>query len=100
MHTVIEPMGLKPRPEIKVNTSINRHSGWTQIMILCGFSVHTTGQRMNTRMKLSRYSASGITQNSGIAEMSVEMKVVTPSIRLDGTAASKIQRSRCHQVNS
>src|SRR5207249_3477130 len=51
-------------------------------------------------MKLSRYSASGITQNSGTAAMSVVRYVVTPSIRLEGTAARPIQRSRRRAVTS
>src|SRR5438105_790039 len=55
---------------------------------------------MNTRMNDNRYKANGSTQNSGIAEMSVDMYVVTPSIKLEGTAARPIQRSRRHQVIS
>ncbi len=35
---------------------------------------------------------------SGNGDRSVEMKLGTPSIKLDGTAASKIQRSRRNQV--
>src|ERR671913_308033 len=38
--------------------------------------------------------ASGTVQNSGIAAMSVETWVVTPSIRLDGTKATATQPSR------
>src|SRR5438067_9928535 len=47
----------------------------------------------NTMMKVSRYSASGITHNSGIDTMSVVTSVVVASMRLDGTAARNSQRS-------
>src|ERR1700731_2819718 len=42
----------------------------------------------------------GISQNSGIGERSVVICVVTPSMRLDGTAARPIQRRRRHVVIS
>src|SRR3954452_22747842 len=51
-------------------------------------------------MNDSKYRASGSTQNSGMAEISVDMYVVTPSMRLDGTAARPIQRKRRAQVIS
>ena len=44
--------------------------------------------------------ASGTVQNSGIAAMSVETCVVTPSIRLDGTKASATQPSRVRKVGA
>ena len=52
-----------------------------------------SGQRAKTRMKLSRYSASGTTHNSGTGARSVETCVVTPSSRLDGSAARTTQRA-------
>src|SRR5206468_1666554 len=60
--------------------------------------VHTTGQRANTRMNVSKYKASGMTQKNGIAAMSVVKYVVSPSMRLEGAAASPIQRKRRNQV--
>src|SRR5687767_3970532 len=45
-------------------------------------------------MNDSRYSASGTSQKSGIGDRSVVMCEVTPSIMLDGTAASAIHLSR------
>ncbi|HTE72817.1 MAG TPA: hypothetical protein VK640_06420 [Actinomycetes bacterium] len=44
--------------------------------------------------------ASGTVQNSGIAAMSVETCVVTPSIRLDGTKARATQPSRVRKVGA
>src|SRR5262245_15481650 len=41
-----------------------------------------------------------MTQKSGTAEMSVDMCVVTPSMRLHGTAAQRIQRMRRAGVTS
>ena len=46
------------------------------------------GVLANAMMKVSKYSASGTTHNSGIEAMSVVMWNVTPSIRLDGTNES------------
>src|SRR5437763_16558620 len=43
---------------------------------------------------------SGISQNSGMGERSVVMCVVTPSMRLEGTAARPIQRRRRQVVMS
>src|SRR5579863_5336647 len=43
---------------------------------------------------------SGMSQNSGIGDRSVVMWVVTPSMRLDGTNARPIQRSRRQAVIS
>src|SRR5436190_12958980 len=60
---------------------------------VCGVPVHTQGQRANTRMNVKRYIASGMIQKDATAAMSVVMYVVTPSIRLDGAAASPIQGS-------
>jgi hypothetical protein len=47
----------------------------------------------------NRYSDSGITHNSGIGVMSVVMKAVTPSMRLEGTNVSPIHRSRRRSVS-
>ena len=44
-------------------------------------------------MKLVRYSASGTTHRSGTGARSVETWVVTPSSRLDGSAASATHRA-------
>ena len=44
-------------------------------------------------MKLSRYSASGTTHSSGTGARSVETCVVTPSSRLDGSAARTTHRA-------
>src|SRR5262245_13744874 len=46
-----------------------------------------------TMMNVIRYSASGTIHKSGIDRMSVETCVVTASIRLDGTAARRSQRT-------
>src|SRR5438445_3801520 len=62
-------------------------------MNVCGCPVHTTGQRENTRMNESKYSVNGTSQISGIGERSVVMCVVTPSMRLVGTAPRPTQRS-------
>src|SRR5215210_4954312 len=48
----------------------------------------------------NRYSESGITHNSGIGVISVVMKAVTPSIRLEGTNVSPTHRNRRHIVIS
>src|SRR5918992_5354700 len=47
----------------------------------------------------NRYRESGITHNSGIGVMSVVTKAVTPSIRLEGTNVSPIQRNRRRSVS-
>ena len=47
-------------------------------------------------MKLMRYSASGTTHNSGTGARSVDTCVVTPSNKLDGSAASATQRATRH----
>ena len=52
-----------------------------------------SGQRANTRMKLSRYSASGTTHSSGTGARSVETCVVTPRSKLDGSAARITHRA-------
>src|SRR5918993_758810 len=44
--------------------------------------------------------ASGTVQKSGIAAMSVETCVVTPSIRLDGTKATATQPRRVRRVGA
>ncbi len=69
-------------------------NGWAYSTIGWACSIQLNGQRAKTRMNVSRYSASGMTQNSGMGDRSVVMCVVMPSIRLDGTAASNTQRSR------
>ena len=46
------------------------------------------------RMKVSRYNASGMIQTSGIEATSVEMCVVTPSIKLDGISANATHCTR------
>ena len=74
--------------------------GCIQSTIVCGMPVHATGQRRNTRMKVNRYSASGMTQKRGMAAMSVVRYVVTPSMRLLGAAARPIQRSRRPHVGA
>ena len=48
----------------------------------------TGGRVANAALKVRRYSASGTTHNSGTAATSVEMCVVTPIRRLEGTKAS------------
>jgi hypothetical protein len=58
----------------------------------CSDSAREPGAK--TMLNDSRYSDSGIAQNSGIGAMSVVRYVVTPSIRLDGTNARPIQRRR------
>src|SRR5262245_14177498 len=49
----------------------------------------------NAITNVARYNANGTTHISGTAAMSVEIYVVTPSIRLDGMNASMIHRMRC-----
>src|SRR5688572_19310417 len=48
----------------------------------------------NASMKVNRYSARGMIQISGTDAMSVVIKVVTPSIKVDGTKASTVHSSR------
>ena len=48
-------------------------TGWAYRTYSCASSSQLIGERMNTRMNDNRYSASGSTQNSGMAEMSVDM---------------------------
>ena len=48
------------------------------------------GRVWKAMTKVSRYSASGITHRKGAEATSVERWAVTPSIRLDGAAASRI----------
>src|SRR5258705_12672379 len=66
----------------------------------CGERVHGTGQRENTRINVSRYSASGTIQSKGMGDRSTDMCVVVPSMRLEGTAASSTQRKRRKLVTS
>ena len=47
--------------------------------------------RANTKMKESKYNASGTTHSNGIDARSVVICVVTPNIRLEGTKAQNIQ---------
>ncbi len=54
----------------------------------------TGGRAAKTRMKVSRYRVRGIIHSSGTAATSVVMYIVTLSIRLDGTNASRTHRSR------
>src|SRR5262249_53005763 len=69
-------------------------TGWAMTITVWGARVHGTGQRRKTKMKESRYSASGTIHRSGMGERSTDMWVVVPSIKLDGIAASSIQRIR------
>src|SRR5215212_8067886 len=54
--------------------------------------------REKTTTKENRYNESGKTQSSGTGVMSVVMKAVTPSIRLEGTNASPIHLRRLKSV--
>src|SRR5262249_52246081 len=78
-----------------MSVKIMRHraTGWRLSMNWWGFSVHTTGQREKTRMKESKYRVNGASQTSGFGERSVEMCVVTPSMRLTGMAPRATQRA-------
>src|SRR5690606_26214090 len=51
------------------------------------------GRLWKAMTKVSRYSASGMTQRNGAEATSVARWAVTPSIRLDGAAASSTQTS-------
>ena len=51
-------------------------------------------------MNVNKYSDRGITHNRGTEAMSVEIKLVTPSIKLDGTNASNSQRTRRVKLNA
>src|SRR5689334_16687049 len=51
-------------------------------------------------MNDKRYNVKGINQNNGMGDRSVVMCVVTPSMRLEGTAARQIQRNRRNGVTS
>ncbi len=51
-------------------------------------------RRAKTRTNVSRYNANGNTHNKGTAAMSVEMNMVTPINRLEGTSDSASQCSR------
>src|SRR5262245_11832268 len=51
-------------------------------------------------MNVTRYTASGAIQSSGAEAMSVEIQLVTPSSRLDGMNASRIQRSRVRALSA
>src|SRR5215210_4350917 len=53
----------------------------------------------NTMTKEKRYSESGITHKRGTGVMSVVMKAVTPSIKLEGTKASPIHLSLLMRVS-
>src|SRR5215216_7261578 len=54
--------------------------------------------REKTTTKENRYNESGKTQSSGTGVMSVVMKAVTPSIRLEGTNASPTHLRRLKSV--
>src|SRR6185503_8583973 len=58
------------------------------------------GRRANAKMKVNKYSDKGITHNRGTEAMSVDIKLVTPSIKLDGTNASNSQRARRVRLNA
>ncbi|MDQ3922305.1 MAG: hypothetical protein M3248_08215, partial [Actinomycetota bacterium] len=53
----------------------------------------------NTITKEKRYRESGITHKRGTGVMSVVMKAVTPSIKLEGTKASPIHLSLLMRVS-
>src|SRR5579862_894932 len=89
-----------------INNGINKSCSVT--ITLCGVMLRGfrptptqgTGQRLKTNTNDKRYKVSGIIQSRGMGEMSVEMYVVVPSIKLVGTAASPTQRSRRNGVTS
>src|SRR5947209_13485720 len=80
-------------PEVSRNTSSRTSTGVTRVMTRW----NARGTREKAMMNVTRYSASGMIHSKGSEAMSVETKVVTESIRLDGTNASPSQRRRIAQ---
>src|SRR6185437_3011531 len=78
------------------NNNISTSNGIASTMPLCT----EAGIREKTRMKLSKYNASGATHSRGMEAMSVVIYVVAPSIRLDGTNARITQRNTRVHVTS
>src|SRR5262249_42761500 len=70
-------------------TNASMKIGWTATTMKWGM----IGQRENTMTKVRRYSASGITHNSGTAATSVEMWAVTAINSPEGTAVRPTQIS-------
>ena len=73
-----------------INSTLITAAHVSRLEILCDKSCVFA----NARIKVSRYNARGIIQMSGIEATSVEMCVVTPSIKLDGISAKPTQSSR------
>src|SRR5918994_1706878 len=84
---------VNPSRDATFEVSTNTRSSVNTGLRLAITGRNQLGVRPKAMMNVSRYSASGITHNSGTDAMSVVMWKVTPSIRLDGTNASPSQRS-------
>src|SRR4051794_41317702 len=79
---------------IVANSSAEIIAGISATIQPCG----TGGRDAKTKTKLSKYNASGITQNSGTAARSLVTNAVTASRCADGTAARMIHHARRRSV--
>ena len=63
----------------------------------CKPTIHRNGRsvrRAKTKMNVSRYKLKGTTHRKGIGVISLEIYVVTPKSRLEGTSDNASQRER------